>query len=258
MIEASGLSKSYGDVEAVKSLSFTIGKGEVVGLLGPNGAGKTSTMRMLTSYLPPSAGTAKVAGFDIRRDGEEVRRRIGYLPETPPLYPEMRVREYLFFMARIRGVASRAIRAAVDQVIERCILGEVEKRLCGELSRGFRQRVGLAQALVHKPEVIILDEPTSGLDPAQIISIRKLIRKLEGEHTVVLSTHILPEVSQTCSQAIIISGGRLVVQGPVAELTKKKSLEERFLEAVAGDAVETSRGLEAVPDEHPARRRVNQ
>jgi len=235
MIEAKNLRKQYGDVLAVSGLTFRIESGLVVGLLGPNGAGKTSTMRMLTTFLPPSGGTATICGFDICKQADEVRRQIGYLPETPPLYLEMRVEDYLTFVARIKGVAAAKVKPAVQEMLERCGLTAVRRRLCGELSKGFRQRVGLAQALVHKPKVIILDEPTSGLDPQQIIEIRQLIRELKTHHTVILSTHILPEVSETCSQVIIVAKGKIVAQGELAELTKEKSLEERFLEAVATD-----------------------
>ena len=232
MIEAQQLSKRFGEVEAVKELSFLIQSREVVGLLGPNGAGKTTTMRLLTTFLPPTSGTARVAGFDVCRQADEVRRNIGYLPESPPLYPEMRVREYLTFVAKIKGVAQ--VSRAVDEVMEQCFLTEVTQRLCSQISRGFRQRVGLAGAIVHKPAVIILDEPTSGLDPAQILDIRRLIRGLRAQHTVVLSTHILQEVSETCSRVIIISRGSIVVEGPLDELTAGQTLEERFLEAVSG------------------------
>lgn len=233
MIRAINLSKRYGPVTAVQGASFVINEGEVVGLLGPNGAGKTTTMRMLTTFLPPTDGTATIAGFDILRDGEEVRKQLGYLPENPPLYPELRVREYLTFVAQIKKVRSKNIKPFVDEAISKCGLSEVTLRLCGQLSKGFRQRVGLAQALVHQPKVIILDEPTSGLDPSQIIEIRNLIAELKTRHTVILSTHILPEVSQTCSRVIIIAHGRIVVEGELKELTKQRSLEQRFLEAVA-------------------------
>lgn len=235
MIEARELCKYYGKVNAVKSVSFAIQPGEIVGLLGPNGAGKTTTMRMLTTFIAPSSGTATIAGFDIQKDAARVRKEIGYLPETPPLYPELSVREYLSFCAKIRGVARKAVKLAVDSVIERCVLGPVCDRLCLQLSRGYRQRVGLAQALVHNPGVIILDEPTAGLDPSQIVSTRQLIAEMRKDHTVVISTHILREVEETCTSAIIISNGRLVVQGSIAELTTSKSLEQCFLESVAGE-----------------------
>ena len=237
MIEALSLSKSYGPVDAVRGIDFRIEDGQVVGLLGPNGAGKTTTMRMLTTFLPPSGGTATVAGFDIRRDAEDVRRNIGYLPETPPLYLELTVKEYLSFVAKIKGIPRKQLQTSIDRMVDSCGLRDVYHRLCGQLSKGYRQRVGLAQALIHQPKVIILDEPTSGLDPAQIIEIRSLIRQLKGKHTVVLSTHILPEVSETCSRVIVISKGRISIQGELSELTKDKSLEDRFLEAVAVEDV---------------------
>jgi len=237
MIEAKGLVKRYGAVEAVCGLDFSIPDGQVVGLLGPNGAGKTTTMRMLTTFLPPSGGTAKVAGFDIRKDAQAVRKNIGYLPETPPLYLELTVKEYLRFVAKIKGVAKSAIPSAIDRMVDKCGLSGVYTRLCGQLSKGYRQRVGLAQALIHEPKVIILDEPTSGLDPAQIIEIRSLIRELREKHTVVLSTHILPEVAETCTHVIVISRGKIQVEGPLAELTQNKTLEERFLEAVSADNI---------------------
>lgn len=238
MIEAQDLSKNFGDLQAVSNLSFRIEKGEVLGLLGPNGAGKTTTMRLLTTFLAPSAGTAKVAGFDVRTQAKDVRRHIGYLPETPPLYLDLRVKEYLRFIAKIKGVARSLVASSVSESIERCLLSDVASRLCGQLSKGYRQRVGLAAAIVHKPAVVILDEPTSGLDPAQIIEIRRLIRDLREEHTVILSTHILPEVAQTCSRVLIISKGEAVVQGSLEELTKDSTLEERFLATVAGDAAQ--------------------
>ncbi len=237
MIEAQKLRKSFGNLEAVRDISFSISDHEVVGLLGPNGAGKTTTMRLLTTFLPPSSGTALVAGYDICREAHEVRKNIGYLPETPPLYPEMRVGEYISFVAKIKNIPRAQVQAKVAEVIDRCFLAEVTNRLCGQISKGFRQRVGLAAALVHNPKVIILDEPTSGLDPAQIMDIRHLIRELAQDHTVVLSTHILQEVSETCSRVIIISGGHIVSQGPLAELTKDRSLEALFLAAVAGSDI---------------------
>ena len=235
MIEVRNLSKRYGRVSAVKGISFSINPGEIVGFLGPNGAGKTTTIRMLTTFLPPSDGTAKVAGYDILKQSDDVRRNIGYLPETPPLYPEFTVREYLTFVANLKGVASDAVKSAVGSVIERCRLTDVTTRLCGELSKGYRQRVGLAQALVSSPKVLILDEPTSGLDPSQIIEIRKLIKELAEKHTVILSTHILPEVSEICSRVVIIARGKIIVEGDIAKLTAEKSLEEKYLEAVSSE-----------------------
>jgi ABC-2 type transport system ATP-binding protein len=235
MIEVNDLSKRYGRVAAVRGITFNINRGEIVGFLGPNGAGKTTTMRMLTTFLPPSDGTARVAGFDILKQSDEVRKNIGYLPETPPLYPELTVKEYLSFVAELKGVAYGEVKRAVGSVIERCRLVDVTDRLCGELSKGYRQRVGLAQALVNTPPVLILDEPTSGLDPSQIIEIRKLIRELAEKHTVILSTHILPEVSEICSRVVIIARGKIIVEGEIAKLTAEKSLEEKYLEAVSSD-----------------------
>ncbi len=234
MLELFNLSKQYGRTLAVRDLSFKVAEGEIVGLLGPNGAGKTTTMRMLTTFLPPSSGTALVAGYDILKQGHSVRENIGYLPETPPLYPELTVKEYLTFIAKIKGVSGN-LTAAVNEVVLSCGLKDMQHKLCGQLSKGFRQRVGLAHALVHQPKVIILDEPTSGLDPAQIIEIRQLIKSLRGKHTVILSTHILPEVVETCSRVIIIAHGRMKVEGDLKEFTREKSLEKRFLEVVSSE-----------------------
>ena len=214
MIEARDLSKRYGDMVAVDGVSFTVDKGEVVGFLGPNGAGKTTSMRMLTGFLPPTEGTAVIAGHDIFADPIVARRAIGYLPETPPLYPEMRVRSFLDYVARIKGVRRAHRRDATDRALERCGLTEVHKRVIGTLSKGFRQRVGLAQAIIHDPPVLILDEPTAGLDPLQIREIRRLIVELaapamgDQRQTVVLSTHILAEVEAICRRVIVISKGR--------------------------------------------------
>jgi ABC-2 type transport system ATP-binding protein len=237
MIEVAGLSKSYGDYQAVANVTFSAQKGEVVGFLGPNGAGKTTTIRMLATYLPPSAGSATIAGYDVVTKADEVRRRIGYLPENPPLYGEMTVREYLNFIAEIRGIPRALTRARVEQIMERCFIADVQNKLCHHLSRGYRQRVGLAQAIIHDPEVIILDEPTSGLDPKQIIEIRRLIKSLGETHTVLLSTHILPEVSAVCSKVVIVHRGRVVVEGPLSQISRDKSLEQVFLESVSQDDV---------------------
>jgi ABC-2 type transport system ATP-binding protein len=237
MIEVTGLSKSYGDYQAVANVTFSAQKGEVVGFLGPNGAGKTTTIRMLATYLPPSAGSATIAGYDVVTKADEVRRRIGYLPENPPLYGEMTVREYLNFIAEIRGIPRALTKARVEQIMERCFIADVQNKLCHHLSRGYRQRVGLAQAIIHDPEVIILDEPTSGLDPKQIIEIRRLIKSLGETHTVLLSTHILPEVSAVCSKVVIVNRGRVVVEGPLSQISRDKSLEQVFLESVSQDDV---------------------
>jgi ABC-type multidrug transport system ATPase subunit len=235
MIEVEGLSKLYGDYRAVADISFSASKGQIVGFLGPNGAGKTTTIRMLATYLPPSAGTARIAGYDIVTQSDEVRRRIGYLPENPPLYGEMTVEEYLRFVADIKGVPRSKRTMRVGEVLERCFIADVRKKLCQHLSRGYRQRVGLAQAIIHEPEVIILDEPTSGLDPKQIIEIRELIKSLGDSHTVLLSTHILPEVSMVCSKVVIVSRGRIVTESSLADLTREKPLEQVFIESVGRD-----------------------
>lgn len=210
MIQVEQLTKHYGDVPAIQEVSFSVHKGEILGFLGPNAAGKTTTMRILSGYLPPTAGTARVAGYDVVEDSLEVRRRIGYLPETVPLYPEMTARSYLEYMAALRGVGRP--REAADRAIEACGIGDRQVSQIGKLSKGYRQRVGLAQALIHDPEVLILDEPTAGLDPRQIIEIRNLIKSLGGSHTVILSTHILPEASQVCERVMIINKGRLVAE----------------------------------------------
>ena len=242
MIEARGLSKRYADIVAVDDVSFTVERGEVVGFLGPNGAGKTTTMRMLTGFLPPTDGGASIAGHDIFGDPLAARRAVGYLPETPPLYPEMSVRGYLTYVARIKDVPRARRRGAVDSAIERCGLTEVSRRVIGTLSKGFRQRVGLAQAIVHDPAVLILDEPTVGLDPLQIREIRGLIASLaspeqgEAQHTVILSTHILPEVEAICKRVILMNEGRKTVDAPLAELTAGgHTLDEVFVRETARD-----------------------
>jgi ABC-2 type transport system ATP-binding protein len=241
MIEVTGLSKSYGDYQAVASVSFSAQKGEVVGFLGPNGAGKTTTIRMLATYLPPTTGSATVAGYNVVTQADEVRRRIGYLPENPPLYGEMTVREYLKFISEIKGVPRSEMTKRVGEVMERCFIADVSHKLCQHLSRGYRQRVGLAQAIIHEPEVIILDEPTSGLDPNQIIKIRQLIKSLGENHTVLLSTHILPEVSAVCSKVVIVHRGRVVMESELSKLSREKSLEQIFLESVSQeDAVDAA------------------
>jgi ABC-2 type transport system ATP-binding protein len=210
MIEADQLTKRYGSLTAIEQVTFRVEDGEVLAFLGPNGAGKTTTMRILTGSLPATSGRVRVAGYDIDDSPLEVKRRIGYLPETLPLYPEMTVTEYLRYVARIKGVGRSGLRQAVGQALERCALGQVRGRLIGNLSRGYRQRVGLAQALIHDPPVLVLDEPTGGLDPKQIIEIRELIKTLAGAHTVILSTHILPEATAICQRVIIIHKGRVV------------------------------------------------
>ncbi len=245
VIEARGLSKRYGDLAAVDDVSFSIGKGEVVGFLGPNGAGKTTTMRMITGFLPPTDGTAVIAGHDIFEDPIAARRAIGYMPETPPLYPEMTVESYLEFVARIKDVARKQRRDAVERAIERTDLTHVHRQVIGTLSKGFRQRVGLAQAIVHDPPVLILDEPTAGLDPLQIREIRALISELTApgrgvaQHTVILSTHIMAEVDAICRRVILIHQGRKVVDAPLDELTADgTSLEEIFARYTSRDAAD--------------------
>lgn len=236
MIEATNLSKVYGEMKAVKGLTFSFGASQVIGLLGPNGAGKTTTMRMLTTFLPPSEGTAKVAGFDIISQADEVRKQIGYLPETPPLYQELSVKEYLTYVGRLKGVSRKDIKERLDETLSRTHLTHMRNKLCGHLSKGYRQRVGIAQAIIHNPAVIILDEPTSGLDPVQILEVRTLIRELGKNHTVILSTHILPEVSETCSQVLMIVDGVIAHQGAINELCKSTTLEKLFIDAVANDS----------------------
>ncbi len=236
MIEVKHLTKTYGSITAVDDVSFQVATGQAAGFLGPNGAGKTTTMRILTGFMPATSGTVTVEGFDVFKDSFEVRKRIGYLPETPPLYLEMTVRSYLRHVGKLKALAGSQIKAAADRVIEECGLENVAGRLCGHLSKGYRQRVGLAQALIHQPAVLILDEPTVGLDPAQIIEIRALIRGLTAERTVILSTHILPEVQQICQKVVLINGGRIALEMDMADLVRERSLEEVYLRHVTGDA----------------------
>lgn len=221
MIEVQDLTKAFGSVTAVDHVSFTVNKGEILGFLGPNGAGKTTTMRILTGFMPATAGTARVAGYDVFTDSLEVRRRIGYLPENPPLYPEMTVETYLDFVARIKSVPSQRRDGRIKDALEKTNLVEKRTELIKRLSRGYKQRVGLAQALVHDPDVIILDEPTVGLDPKQIIEVRHLIKGLAGSHTIILSTHILPEVSMTCDRVVIINKGKIAAVDTPQNLTTR-------------------------------------
>ncbi len=221
MVEAIALSKSFGPTVALQDVSFSVGKGEIVGFLGPNGAGKTTTMRILTGFIPASGGEAKIAGFDVFESPMEVKRRVGYLPESPPLYPELTVGEYLEFVGELRGLSSRACRLRAGEVMERVGLRGWEARILGSLSKGYRQRVGLAQALLHDPPVLILDEPTSGLDPTQLVGIRTLIHDLAASHTVILSTHVLSEVEAICPRAVVIGRGRVLAEGTLAELKGK-------------------------------------
>ena len=233
MITVEDLTKRYPRTTAVDHISFSVDKGQIVGFLGPNGAGKTTTMRMLTCFFPPTAGKATVAGFDVLEQPLEVRRHIGYLPESPPLYLEMETIEYLRFVGQLKGLAGTELEKRVAYVIDRCALGDVKTKLLGKLSKGYRQRVGLAQAIIHNPDVLILDEPTSGLDPRQINEARELIRSLAGDHTIILSTHILPEVEQTCEQVIIINKGKLVATDSVANLQARARGAESVLIEVA-------------------------
>jgi ABC-2 type transport system ATP-binding protein len=234
MIKVEGLTKRYARATAVDHISFEVEKGQIVGFLGPNGAGKTTTMRMLTCFMPPSEGAAQVAGFDVVKSPMEVKKRIGYLPETPPLYPEMEVGEYLEFVGRLKGIPKSELAKRVTEAAERCSVADVRNKLISKLSKGYKQRVGLAQAIIHNPDVLILDEPTSGLDPNQIIETRKLIQSLAGEHTIILSTHILPEVESICETAIIIAKGKVVATDSVANLKNRRAGGAAVLVEVAG------------------------
>jgi ABC-2 type transport system ATP-binding protein len=246
MIEVAGLTKRYGPTLAVSDLSFDVQKGEVLGFLGPNGAGKTTTMRVITGYLPPSEGKVRVAGYDVLDEPLEAKRRTGYLPESPPVYPDMTVVEYLAFVARIKGLPRKEIKTRIGEVSEKCAVTDVQHRQIGKLSKGYRQRVGLAQALIHNPDVLILDEPTAGLDPKQIIETRELIRGLAGQHTIVVSTHILPEVSRTCQRVLVINQGRLVASGTPDELTHRLQGYETVLLTAEGPAAEMMEKLQRV------------
>jgi len=221
MIKVEGLTKRYARNVAVDHISFEVEKGQIVGFLGPNGAGKTTTMRMLTCFMPPTEGSATVAGFDVRENPMEVKRRIGYLPESPPVYPEMEVIEYLEFVGRIKGVPKASLKSRIDEVMQKTAISDVRNKEIGKLSKGYRQRVGLAQAIVHNPDVLILDEPTSGLDPHQIIETRDLIKGLSGDHTIILSTHILPEVEAMCQRVMIINKGKLVATDTMENLSSR-------------------------------------
>lgn len=244
MIEVDHLTKSYGQARAVNDISFTVQKGEILGFLGPNGAGKTTTMRVLTGYLPASSGTARIAGYDVFEQSMEVRRRIGYLPETPPLYPEMTIEDYLGFVARIKGVAQANIAKRVEESMAMTNLTDRRKELIKRLSRGYKQRVGIAQAIVHNPDVVILDEPTVGLDPNQIKEVRKLIKGLAGDHTIILSTHILPEVEMTCDRVVIINKGKIAAIDTTQNLTSQLKRGERVRVTVRNGSAEIGERLE--------------
>ncbi|NES95379.1 MAG: ABC transporter ATP-binding protein [Desertifilum sp. SIO1I2] len=247
MIEVEHLSKIYGSTPAIHDVTFRVEPGEILGFLGPNGAGKTTTMRILTGYLPATSGTARLAGFDVHESSMEVRRRIGYLPETPPLYPEMTVESFLYFVARIKGVERSDRRNRVNIALERCNIADKRKVLIHKLSKGYRQRVGIAQAIVHDPPVIILDEPTVGLDPRQIIDVRNLIKSLAGEHTIILSTHILPEVSMTCSRVAIINRGRIVATNSPENLVAQLGGGSGYELEVDRDVIEVKNLLQVLP-----------
>src|SRR5262244_41519 len=249
MIAVKELTKRYARNTAVDHISFEVQKGQIVGFLGPNGAGKTTTMRMLTCFLPPTSGSATVAGFDVLEAPMEVKRRIGYLPETPPLYDEMRTADYLAFVAKLKGLRGSELVKRVDYVLDRCAVADVRDKVLNKLSKGYRQRVGLAQAIIHNPDVLILDEPTAGLDPKQIIETRQLIKELAGTHTIILSTHILPEVSQTCERVVIINKGRMVAVDTPGNLTAKlRGAETMYVQvdAQGQDASPMLRGLPGV------------
>jgi ABC-2 type transport system ATP-binding protein len=237
MIEVINLEKKYGDFVAVRGITFSVPKGCIVGLLGPNGAGKSTTMKILSAFMPATSGVARVAGFDVFDDPFEVKKRVGYLPETPPLYLEMRVSDYLKYVAELKHVPREKIAGRLDYVLSHCGLIEVSGAVIATLSKGFRQRVGIAQALVHDPEVVILDEPTVGLDPVQIVEIRNLIKGLAGTHTVILSTHILPEVVMTCSRVVMINRGRVLLDDSITALSSggNDNLEKAYLRIVSSD-----------------------
>ena len=246
MIEVQHVTKRYGSFRAVDDLSFSVKRGEILGLLGPNGAGKTTTMRILTGYLPATEGRVRVAGFDVFEQPIEAKRRTGYLPETPPLYPEMTVAEYLQFVARINGMPASDRQAQVGSAMERTSIADMADRYCGRLSKGYRQRVGLAQAILHNPDVLILDEPTAGLDPGQIIETRRLITELAGDHTIILSTHILPEVSQTCQRVVIINRGQVVAVDTPDNLTARLQGSQTLYLQVDAQGADPTPALEGV------------
>ena len=247
MIEVENLTKRYGPTLAVSNVSFQVQKGEILGFLGPNGAGKTTTMRIITGFLSPTTGRVRVAGIDVAESPIEAKKRLGYLPENPPVYTDMTVNEYLAFVGRIKGVPRGDLKKRVTEVCEKCAVADVQHRQIGKLSKGYRQRVGLAQALIHNPEVLILDEPTAGLDPKQIIETRELIKGLAGQHTVILSTHILPEVSKTCQRVVVISKGTVVAMGAPDELTARLQGYGSVLVTVEGPAPDIMSKLQALP-----------
>ncbi len=247
MIEVEHLSKIYGSTAAIEDVDFSVEKGEILGFLGPNGAGKTTTMRIISGFIPATTGTAKVAGYDVHEQSLDVRRNIGYLPETPPLYPDMTVEGFLRFVARLKGVARSDRQSRVDWSLERCQLQDKRKVLIRKLSKGYKQRVGIAQAIVHAPPVIILDEPTVGLDPKQIIEVRNLIKSLAGEHTILLSTHILPEVSMTCDRVTIINGGKVVATDTPDNLMSHLTAKGGYEIEIEGDIFSLEPMLNKLP-----------
>ena len=258
MIQVENVTKRYGPTLAVSDLSFEVQKGEILGFLGPNGAGKTTTMRVITGYLPATAGRVRVGGFDVAEEPLEVKRRIGYLPELPPVYPDMTVTEYLAFVGRIKGVARADLMRRVDEVCEKTAVTDVSHRQIGKLSKGYRQRVGLAQAIIHNPDVLILDEPTAGLDPTQIIETRELIKGFAGQHTIVLSTHILPEVEKICQRVVVINSGRIAAMGTPNELIHRLQGYETILVTAEGPQAEIKSKLQTVTgvnlvEEHEAK-----
>jgi len=248
VIEVKELTRYYGPKQAISNISFKVNKGEIVGLLGPNAAGKTTTMRILTCYMPPTSGSATVGGYDIFEQSLEVRKITGYLPENPPLYTELTVDDYLNFVAKIKGIEKNRIKSEVDTVVEKTSIGDVRNRVIGKLSKGFKQRVGLAQSLLNNPQVVIFDEPTVGLDPKQIIEIRELIKKLKGEHTIILSSHILPEVEQTCERVVIISEGKVVAEDTPDNLTSRMRGIDRIILEVDTTEQNLRDALKGYPD----------
>jgi len=248
MIEATNLTKRYAGCTAVADISFTVARGEIVGLLGPNGAGKSTTMRVLAGFLPASSGTVRVAGYDVFYESKEVRRRIGYMPENNPLYPEMRVREYLKFRARLKGLGWRHVRQRVNTVMEQCGLLDMGRRIIGQLSKGYRQRVGLADALVHEPELLILDEPTLGLDPHQIRSVRQLVKSLAEKHTVLISTHILPEAEMTCNRMLIMYEGKILAADTPDNLQRLMTGSSQIIAEISATIEELREHLAQLPE----------
>lgn len=246
MVEARSLTKSYGNFVAIENVSFEVKKGDILGFLGPNGAGKTTTMRLITGFLPPTAGTALVAGCDLVDKSREARSHIGYLPETVPLYTDMTVESYLGFMGTLRGMSQKAIKSRIGEVIDACHLGDYSRVHIGKLSKGFRQRVGIAQAVLHEPDVLVLDEPTIGIDPIQVVETRQLIKDLAGSHTVILSTHILPEVSMLCNRVLIINEGQIVAEDTPKDLAERLQGVERLEVEIQGPVVDVLQALEKI------------